>query len=98
MSEPASEERERSFRRVRGYYSEYEEWERLERPEDGALEFMVNKAWLTRPLPSAEDRLATIDPRQPHLINSVTEHLIEQANEPSILGSGFHILYIGRKP
>lgn len=53
MSGPTHEERERSFRRVRRYYSEYQEWERLERTADGALEFTVNKAWLTRYLPAA---------------------------------------------
>ena len=42
--------------------------------------------------------LALFAERQPTLYPWVIERLIEKANEPSIIGSGFHLLYIGRKP
>ncbi len=42
--------------------------------------------------------LALFAERQPELYEWALAEFIEQANEPSILGSGFHILYIGRKP
>jgi ubiquinone/menaquinone biosynthesis C-methylase UbiE len=42
--------------------------------------------------------MALFAERQPELYNWALAEFIEQANEPSIIGSGFHILYIGRKP
>jgi ubiquinone/menaquinone biosynthesis C-methylase UbiE len=42
--------------------------------------------------------LALFAERQPELYEWAIKEFIEQANQPSILGSGFHILYIGRKP
>jgi hypothetical protein len=42
--------------------------------------------------------LALFAERQPELYEWALAEFIDQANEPSILGSGFHILYIGRKP
>jgi ubiquinone/menaquinone biosynthesis C-methylase UbiE len=42
--------------------------------------------------------LALFAERQPELYPWVMHELIELANEPAILGSGFHILYIGKKP
>lgn len=42
--------------------------------------------------------MALFAKRQPELYDWALAEFIEQANEPSILGSGFHILYIGRKP
>jgi ubiquinone/menaquinone biosynthesis C-methylase UbiE len=50
---------------------------------------------------SAADRqkdLALFAERQPELYEWIMAEFIEQANEPSILGSGYHILYIGKKP
>ncbi len=45
-----------------------------------------------------QKHLALFAERQPELYEWVLAEIIELANEPSILGSGFHILYIGRKP
>jgi hypothetical protein len=42
--------------------------------------------------------LFTFAERQPDLFPWVMENLIELANEPSIVGSAFHLLYIGRRP
>jgi hypothetical protein len=42
--------------------------------------------------------LALFAERQPTLYPWVIEHLIDIANEPTIVGSGFHLMYIGRKP
>lgn len=36
--------------------------------------------------------------KHPELYEWVLDEMIELANEPSIVGSGFHLLYIGRKP
>lgn len=51
------DERERSVRRVRKFYeiSAQREWQRLEHPTQGALEFAINKAWIAKylPLPGA---------------------------------------------
>jgi ubiquinone/menaquinone biosynthesis C-methylase UbiE len=44
-----------------------------------------------------QKHLALFAERQPELYEWAMAEFIEQANEPSILGSGFHILYIGRK-
>ena len=51
MSEPEStDESERSLRRVRKFYqiASEREWQRLEQPNDGALEFAVHKAWISK--------------------------------------------------
>ena len=48
---PTQEERDRSFHRIQKYYGGFKEWDRLERADDGALEFAVNKAWIARYLP-----------------------------------------------
>lgn len=45
-----------------------------------------------------QKHLAEFGEKHPELHEWVMAEFIEQANEPSILGSGFHILYIGRKP
>jgi ubiquinone/menaquinone biosynthesis C-methylase UbiE len=45
-----------------------------------------------------QKHLALFADRQPELYQWALTEFIEQANEPSILGSGFHLLYIGRKP
>ena len=45
-----------------------------------------------------QKHLALFAERQPELYDWALAEIIELANEPSILGSGFHILYIGRKP
>jgi hypothetical protein len=44
-----------------------------------------------------QKHMALFAERQPELYEWALAEFIEQANEPSILGSGFHILYIGRK-
>jgi len=49
-------------------------------------------------LADVQKHLALFEERQPELIEWVMAAAIEQANEPSILGSGFHVLYIGEKP
>ena len=54
---PTPEERERSFRRVQSYYETFAEWDRLESPTDGWLEFHVNRAWIQRYLPPAPARM-----------------------------------------
>jgi ubiquinone/menaquinone biosynthesis C-methylase UbiE len=45
-----------------------------------------------------QKHLALLAERQPELYEWLLGEMIEQANEPSIRGSGFHILYIGNKP
>jgi len=45
-----------------------------------------------------QKHLAQFAERQPELYEWALAQFIKQANEPSILGSGFHILYIGQKP
>jgi hypothetical protein len=45
-----------------------------------------------------QKHLALFRERQPELYEWLLGEMIEQANEPSILGSGFHIMYIGQKP
>jgi ubiquinone/menaquinone biosynthesis C-methylase UbiE len=45
-----------------------------------------------------QKHLALFAERQPGLYEWALAEFIKQANEPSILGSGFHILHIGRKP
>jgi len=45
-----------------------------------------------------QKHLALFAERQRELYEWALAGFIEQANEPSILGSGFHILYLGHKP
>lgn len=45
-----------------------------------------------------QKHLAEFGEKHPELHEWVIGELIELANEPSIIGSGFHLLYIGRKP
>ena len=45
-----------------------------------------------------QKHLALFAERQPELYEWALAEFIEQADEPSTLGSGFHILYIGEKP
>ena len=61
MTEAASE-REKSIRRVRRFYevSAQREWERLEHPTQGALEFAINKAWIQKFLPGPGSRILDI--------------------------------------
>lgn len=54
---PTQQERDNSFHRIQKYYGVFKEWERLDREEDGALEFTVNKAWIARYLPPAGARV-----------------------------------------
>ena len=57
---PTQEERDRSFHRIQKYYGIFEEWERFERPDDGALEFAVNQAWIARYLPPPSARILDV--------------------------------------
>jgi len=61
MTETASD-REKSIRRVRRFYeiSAQREWERLEHPTQGALEFAINKAWIQKFLPGPAARVLDI--------------------------------------
>jgi ubiquinone/menaquinone biosynthesis C-methylase UbiE len=45
-----------------------------------------------------QKHLALFAERQPELYQWLLKEMIELANEPSILGSGFHMLYIGGRP
>jgi ubiquinone/menaquinone biosynthesis C-methylase UbiE len=54
---PTQQERDRSFHRIQKYYGVFQEWERLAREDDGALEFAVNKSWIARHLPSPGARV-----------------------------------------
>lgn len=56
------DEREKSQRRVERFYqiSAQREWERLEHPTQGALEFAVSKAWITKFLPPPGARVLDI--------------------------------------
>jgi SAM-dependent methyltransferase len=63
MSEPGTtDESEQSLRRVRKFYqiAAEREWQRLEQPNDGALEFAVHKAWIGKFLPPAPSRVLDI--------------------------------------
>lgn len=62
MSAGETLDRERAMKRVRRFYSisAEREWERLERPVDGALEFAVHKAWISRNLPDAPAKVLDI--------------------------------------
>jgi ubiquinone/menaquinone biosynthesis C-methylase UbiE len=57
---PTQEERDRSFHRIQHYYGGFKEWDRLERADDGALEFAVNKAWIARYMPPPGARVLDI--------------------------------------
>lgn len=45
-----------------------------------------------------QKHLSQFKEKQPELYPWVMERLIENANDPATVGSGFHLLYIGRKP
>jgi ubiquinone/menaquinone biosynthesis C-methylase UbiE len=62
MTEAQASEREKSVRRVRRFYeiSAQREWERLEHPTQGALEFAINKAWIAKFLPERGARVLDI--------------------------------------
>ncbi len=63
MSESSqNDEREQSQRRVRRFYqiSAQREWERLEHPTQGALEFAISKAWIAKFLPEPGARVLDI--------------------------------------
>ena len=57
-----TDESEQSLRRVRKFYqiASEREWQRLEQPNDGALEFAVHKAWIGKFLPPAPARVLDI--------------------------------------
>ena len=74
------------------------------RPGD-VVPFMESSGFQTLDLISSQsiaaDRqkdLAAFAERQPELYPWVMENLIGLANEPSAVGAGFHLLYIGRRP
>ena len=56
------DERERALRRVRKFYSisAEREWDRLDQPHDGRIEFAVHRAWIGRYLPHAPARVLDI--------------------------------------
>jgi len=60
--EISTDERDQSIRRVRKFYeiSAQREWERLEHPTQGALEFAINKAWIAKFLPQPGARVLDI--------------------------------------
>jgi len=62
MSDAKASEHEKSIRRVRRFYeiSAQREWERLEHPTQGALEFAINKAWIQKFLPEPGTRVLDI--------------------------------------
>jgi ubiquinone/menaquinone biosynthesis C-methylase UbiE len=67
--------------------------------------FMESAGFRTTELISSQSNAADIQKhlalfaeRQPELYEWALAGFIEQANDPSILGSGFHILYIGTRP
>jgi ubiquinone/menaquinone biosynthesis C-methylase UbiE len=62
MKDAQASEREKSIRRVRRFYeiSAQREWERLEHPTQGALEFSINKAWIQKFLPKPGSRVLDI--------------------------------------
>jgi len=76
----------------------------LHHPRD-IIPFMEAAGFQTSELISSQSNAADVQKhlalfaeRQPELYEWALAEFIEQANEPSILGSGFHILYIGEKP
>lgn len=58
----SAEETQRSQRRVKRFYkiSSQREWERLVSPNQGELEFVVNKAWMSKYLPTSGSRVLDI--------------------------------------
>jgi len=62
MTDAKTSEHEKSMRRVRRFYqiSAQREWERLEHPTQGALEFAINKAWIQKFLPESGARILDI--------------------------------------
>ncbi len=62
MTDAKTSKHENSIRRVRRFYqiSDQREWERLEHPTQGALEFAINKAWIQKFLPEAGGRVLDI--------------------------------------
>jgi len=56
------DESEASLRRVRKFYhiSAQREWERLDHPTQGALEFAINKVWISKFLPEKGARILDI--------------------------------------
>jgi ubiquinone/menaquinone biosynthesis C-methylase UbiE len=60
--EGTTNESEQSLRRVRKFYeiAAEREWQRLEQPNDGELEFAVHKAWIGRYLPPPPARVFDI--------------------------------------
>jgi ubiquinone/menaquinone biosynthesis C-methylase UbiE len=58
-AEQSKDDRERALRRVRRFYSiaAEREWNRLDQPHDGRIEFAVHKAWIGRYLPPAPARV-----------------------------------------
>src|SRR4029450_8326417 len=62
MRHPRTSERKKTPRRVRRFYeiSAQREWERLEHPTQGALEFAINKAWIHKFLPQPGGRILDI--------------------------------------
>jgi 2-polyprenyl-3-methyl-5-hydroxy-6-metoxy-1,4-benzoquinol methylase len=62
MTDAQAGEHEKSIRRVRRFYeiSAQREWERLEHPTQGALEFAINKAWIQKFLPGPGTRILDI--------------------------------------
>jgi ubiquinone/menaquinone biosynthesis C-methylase UbiE len=61
-TDAAKDESERSLRRVRRFYqiAAEREWQRLEQPTDGELEFAVHKAWIAKFLPPPPARVLDI--------------------------------------
>jgi ubiquinone/menaquinone biosynthesis C-methylase UbiE len=61
-AEPTADERERGYRRIRRFYkiAADREWNRLDQPIDGRLEFEVHKAWISRFLPPPPARILDI--------------------------------------
>jgi len=45
-----------------------------------------------------QKHLSEFEERQPELYPWVMENLVAVANEPTAIGSAFHLLYIGRRP
>ncbi len=62
MTDAKGSETEKAIRRVRRFYeiSAQREWERLEHPTQGALEFAINKAWIQKFLPEPGTRVLDI--------------------------------------
>ena len=74
---------------VRAYYERMaeQEWQRLERPDEGALEWALTCRALAE--------LSISDPASYH---ATLDMIARTANDPSILGLANHLLFIGRRP